>query len=207
MQNATHCTSDTNTQHLHDETKVLPMDTHLKLYATQLKQLTQTQTHPLHDLNAYLNPHKNIKATIFHNNEHTNTVISEPNITPKNVKKISNTCTTITSQYTLTSPHNNSILEKTTKLLTPHLMTFIHQNKHYHVTCIQNLAQLRAKCSKPKTYTSQCPLCLSQKHDTNHLFNCSQVPTQHNTTSLWKKPLEAAEVIQVLESKLASLKG
>ena len=27
---------------------------HLKLHATQLKQLTQTQTHPLHDLNAYL---------------------------------------------------------------------------------------------------------------------------------------------------------
>ena len=50
LQIATGCTRDTNTQHLHDETKVLPMDTHLKFYATQLKQLTQTPTHPLHDL-------------------------------------------------------------------------------------------------------------------------------------------------------------
>ena len=41
------------------------MDAHLKLHATQLKQLTQTQTHPLHDLNAYLNPPRNRKATIF----------------------------------------------------------------------------------------------------------------------------------------------
>ena len=63
------------------------MDTHLKLYANQLKQLTQTQTHSLHDLNAYLNQHRNIKATIFHNNEHTNIVISEPNITPKKCKE------------------------------------------------------------------------------------------------------------------------
>ena len=35
-----------------------------------------------------------------------------------------------------------------------------------------------------ETYTPQCPLCLSHTHDTNHLFNCSQVPTQHDTTPL-----------------------
>ena len=50
LQIATGCTPDTNTQHQHDETKVLPVDTHLKFHATPLKQLTQTQTHPLHDL-------------------------------------------------------------------------------------------------------------------------------------------------------------
>ena len=46
LQIATGCTQDTTTQHLHNKTKVLPMDIHLKLHATQLKQLTQTQTHP-----------------------------------------------------------------------------------------------------------------------------------------------------------------
>ena len=76
------------------------------------------------------------------------------------------------------------------------------------------LAQLRANKSpvsqsylhtvNPSTYMSQCPLCLSHTHDTNHLFNCSQVPTQHNTTSLWKKSLTTAEVIQKWESRLAS---
>ena len=75
------------------------------------------------------------------------------------------------------------------------------------------LAQLRANKSPlsqsylhlvdPETYTSQC---LSHTHDTNHLFNCSQLPAQHNTTSLWKKPLEAAEVIQEWESRLTSLR-
>ena len=65
------------------QNKVLPTDTHLKLHATQLKQLTQTQTHSLHDLNAYPDPIRNIKATIFHNNEQTNIIISESDIPPE----------------------------------------------------------------------------------------------------------------------------
>ena len=77
------------------------------------------------------------------------------------------------------------------------------------------LVQLRANKSpllqsylhtvNPETYTPQCPLCLSHTQDTNHLFNYSQLPTQHNTTSLWKKPLEATEIIQEWESRLATL--
>ena len=46
------------------------------------------------------------------------------------------------------------------------------------------------------TYTPQCPLCLTHTYDTNHFFNCSQVPTQQRATYLWKKLLEAAGVIQ-----------
>ena len=88
---------DTNTQHLYDETKVLPMDTHIKLHLTQLKQLTQTQTHPLHGLHAYSDPQKNMKATIFHNNDQTNIVIADPDITTEkcteNLKHIHTTIT------------------------------------------------------------------------------------------------------------------
>ena len=98
------------------------MDTHLKFHATQLKQLTQTQTHPLHDLNAFSKPPRNMKATIFHNNEHTSIIILEPDITPgkcrENLKHIH---TIITSQYLS--------YRKTTKSLTPHPMTFIYSSE------------------------------------------------------------------------------
>ena len=77
------------------------------------------------------------------------------------------------------------------------------------------LAQLRANKSpllqsylhtvNPETYMSHAHYAC-HTHDTNHFFNCSQRTTQHNTTSLWKKPLEAAEVIQEWESRLASLR-
>ena len=176
------------------------MDTHLKLHATQLKHLTQTQTHPLHDLNAYLNLPKNMKATIFYNNEHTNIIISKPDIAPEEYRE------NLIHIHTIPSPHNTSVLEKAIKLLTPHPMTFIYQNKTLTHHMCTKLAQLRANKSpllqsylhtvNPETYMPQCPLCLSPTHDTNHHCNCSQLPTQHNTTSLWKKPLEATEVIQ-----------
>ena len=128
---ATCCTRDTSTQHLHDKTKVLPIDIYLKLHATQLQQLTQRQTHPLHDLNAYSDPPRNMKATIFHSNELTSIIISEPDIKPQECREnLKHIHTTITSQYL------NS--RKTTNLLTPHPMTFIYRNKHYHVICVQN---------------------------------------------------------------------
>src|SRR6476661_4009815 len=46
----TGCTADTNIQHLHTETQVLPLSTHLKLHASQLRQKAQFPTHPLHSL-------------------------------------------------------------------------------------------------------------------------------------------------------------
>ena len=204
------CTRDTNTQHLHDETKVLPMDTHLKLHATQLKQMTQTQSHPLYDLNIYLNPPKNMKATIFHNNKHTYIIIIKPDITPKECREnLKHIYTTITSQY-LSSKKYNKVTNTT-----PYEIHLSEQTLPRHMRT--KLAKLRANKSlllqsyihavNPETYTSRCPLHLSHTHDTNHLFNCSQPPTQHKITSLWKKPLEAAEVIQEWESKLASLRG
>ena len=89
------------------------MNTDLKLHATQLKQLTQTQTHPLHDLNAYLNLTRNIKITIFHNNEHTDIIISKPDITPEECREnLKHIHTTITSQY-LSSRKNNKVTNTT----------------------------------------------------------------------------------------------
>ena len=84
-----------------------------QLHATQLKQLTQKQKHPLHDFNTYSDPPRNIKITIFHNNEKINIVISEPNITieecRKNLKYIH---TTISLQY-FGSKKNNKVTNTT----------------------------------------------------------------------------------------------
>ena len=45
---ATGCTTDTNTQYLHDETHTLPIREHLQLHASQIRQKSQQPTHPLH---------------------------------------------------------------------------------------------------------------------------------------------------------------
>ena len=127
LQITTSCTRDTITQHLHNKTKVLPMDTHLKHHAT-----------------------------------------------------------TITSQL-LSSRKNNKVTNTT-----PYYIHSSEQTLPRHMRT--KLASLRANKSpllksclhtvNPETYMPQCLLCLSHTHDTNHFFNCCQVPTQNNTTSL-----------------------
>ena len=160
------------------------MDTHLKIPTIQFKQLTQSQTHPLHDPNAHSDSSKNIKTTIFHNNEHINIIISKPNIaTEKCRENLKYIHTTITSQY-LSSRKNNKVTNITSYDIHSSEQTLLH----YMCT---KLAQLRANKSpllqsylhtvNPHTHMPQCPLCLSHTHDTNHLF---VVKYQHNTTPL-----------------------
>ena len=52
LRTATGCTPDTNTQHLHDETLILPIHDHLQLHVSQYKQKTQ---HPSHKHTTYFN--------------------------------------------------------------------------------------------------------------------------------------------------------
>ena len=70
-------------QILHDEIRVFLIGTNLKLLASQLKQLTQTQIHPLWHFNAHSDPSRNISHNL-HNNHHTNIIMSDSNITPEN---------------------------------------------------------------------------------------------------------------------------
>ena len=55
LRTATGCTQDTNIQHLHDETLILPIHEHLQLHASQYKQETQHPSHPLHEHTTYFN--------------------------------------------------------------------------------------------------------------------------------------------------------
>ena len=53
MQNAalracTGCTHDTNIQHLHDETNILPIQNYLQLHASQVRQKAPYPSHPLY---------------------------------------------------------------------------------------------------------------------------------------------------------------
>ena len=47
---ATGCTADTNTNHIHQETLILPLKNHCQLHASNLKQKSTSSTHPLHKL-------------------------------------------------------------------------------------------------------------------------------------------------------------
>ena len=53
LRTATGCTQDTNIQHMHDETFILPSYEHLQLHASQYKSKTQHPSRPLHKHTTY----------------------------------------------------------------------------------------------------------------------------------------------------------
>ena len=75
----TGCTADTITEHLHIETKTLPLSNHLKLHASQLRQKFQLPTHPLHNFLPQPAGLRKIKKTIFDNWSGTTITIKNDN--------------------------------------------------------------------------------------------------------------------------------
>ena len=109
LRTITGCTLDTNTHHLHTETKVLPIDTHMKLHGSQLRQ--QAQDHTLHQLTTQEPPPRLIKQTIFHNNNYTTNIEKPPDTTTQETIR-ANTAqihTQIVSNHMQAIPHNKML--------------------------------------------------------------------------------------------------
>ena len=106
---ATGCTSDTNINHIHDETKILPIEKHLRLHSSQLRQKASHPDHPLHRLTTQPQPPRLKKKTIFNNNQYTLNIDPDPthaideNTIKRNMKTIH---TTIVQDHLSNRPIN-----------------------------------------------------------------------------------------------------
>ena len=180
LRTVTGCTQDTNIQHLHDETLILPIHEHLQLHASQYKQKTQHPSHPLHK-------HTNtprIKTAIFNNGHYKTNIHTDPHTvtttdTKTNMRHIH---TSIVSRHLATRGNNKM-------LCTPPLHISSSVEILPHFTCC-TLAQLRTNKSpflklylhKVNTKSHPLPLCLTPPplyhiHNTHHLFNCTHICT------------------------------
>ena len=199
----TGCTSDTNTQHLHIETKTLPLLNHLKLHASQLRQKSQLPTHPLHDLT---NPDENLrrmKATIFDKWSRKTIIIDQDNRNQPTLDSISQNMKTIHTMAVsecIGAYEPNPILS-----LPPPDISQSEQSLPRKTRRI--LAQLRAGKSPillaylhaidPLSHPSPlCPLCKSCNHTARHLFSCTKITTTLTPRDLWDDPVAVAELLQ-----------
>ena len=56
----------------------------------------------------------------------------------------------------------------------------------------------------PIKFTSPlCPLCSLTEHTTNHLFNCSKLPTNLTPLDLWNDPVRVVVVLEAWELRSA----
>jgi hypothetical protein len=197
---ATGCTADTNQSHLHTETKMLPIDQHLRLHASQLRLKAQAPTHPLHTHTQPYNPPRLMKQTVFTNRNYTTNIPIEPD---QATTETLNRCkkqihTTITTNYIDNLPNNDILSAPAPAIDSSETQLTRHTRRA--------LAQLRTNKSPllhqylhkidPVTHPSPlCPLCHEHVHNTSHLFGCSELVTPMSPLVLWSSPIEAAGLL------------
>ena len=211
LRTATGCTADTNTQHLHNETLVLPLQNHLQLHASQIRQKSQNPSHPLHKLIQHENPKRQIKATIFQpNNSYTHIIHTDPaNVTSENIKQNLKTIHTSIVQKYLADRLPNKILNEKPPTIHKSEESLSRKNRRILAQTRTNKSPLLFSYKHkidPHTYPSSlCPLCNSHEHDSTHLFNCTQIPTHLTPIALWKNPVEATALLEAWALRLADL--
>ena len=214
MQNAalracTGCTHDTNIQHLHDETNILPIQKHLQLHASQIRQKAQYPSHPLYKYTTHNNSQRLMKPTTFNNSRYTTNIPTDPcTVTTADIKaNMRDIHTTIVSQH-LAARDNNKILRTH-----PPQVSSTEENLPRHTR--RTLAQLRTNKSPfllsylhkidASTHPSPlCPLCSTHEHTTQHLFSCPQIPTTLSALDLWRDPSGVAALLDDWREKLAA---
>ena len=200
---ATGCTSDTNINHIHDETKILPIEKHLRLHSSQLRQKASHPDHPLHRLTTQPQPPRLKKKTIFNNNQYTLNIDPDPThaIDENTIKQNMKTIHTTIVQDHLSNRPINKLLNRPPPDIDKKEETLPHSTR-------RKLSQLRTnKSPLLMTYlhkidpanhpAANCPLCNDPNHDSLHLFNCPDIPTTLTVWDLWTDPVGVAALLDV----------
>ena len=198
---ATGCTKDTNINHLHQETKILLVKDHLQLHGSILRQKAQLESHPLHNLTTQYPKSRQIRETIFQNKDFTRNHDLER--TNRTNEKIKENCTRIHTEITedcIKKYPINKVINQPSPPINEAELSLPRETR-------RTLAQLRTGKSPilftykhkidPITYPSPlCPLCKTQPHDVNHLFNCIYVRTTETPITLWNNPIYMASLLK-----------
>jgi hypothetical protein len=209
---ATGHTRDTNVQHLHSETLVLPIEQHTQMLAAQTREKASNPKHPLNHLLNPQEPPRRMKETIF--NSQTITRIQKctgETVTQEEMSRNIKTLHTDAVEEYLRSRENNALIGEKAPEVDASEEELPRKRR-------RQLAQLRAgKSPLLREYlntidvanhpTSSCPMCGTDPHDTLHLFKCAEVQTTLTPWDLWSHPVEAAVLVERWEGLLGRPEG
>ena len=206
LRTATGCTQDTNLQHLHGETLILPIHEHPQLYGSHYKQKTQ---HPSHLL------HKHI--TDF-NTPRLKHYLSTTNTTQQTFLK---TPTQSLQTYNKHVPYTYICFSR---LLATKTQYKIMRTPPPHIISSEEILSRFTRCSLAQLSTNKspfliksylhkvdakshpsplCPLCYTHIHNTYHLFNFTLIRTMLLPMDLWRDPTGVTALLARLTEKLA----
>ena len=207
---ATGCTHDTNTQHLHDETNVLPIHQHLQLHASQIRQKAQHPTHPLHKLTIHPHTPRLKKQTTFNNTNYTTNIDTHPDtVTQQQISVNSTQIHTNIVQSHLMQRNHNKLIHQHAPKISPSELSLPRETR-------RTLTQLRTnkspilisylhKVDETHHPSTLCPLCKTHPHTIDHIFNCTHLYTSSNILDLWISPERVAPLLVRWRRRLAGL--
>ena len=189
----TGCHSAAAVDHLHAETKILPVEQHLHLLSAQYLASALQPGHVSHDVVSLPSGPRRMKETLQSKcQDLVEPYLRDGAIPPDALKVTLNGIHTKVVGDTLISRSNNRVLNAPAPKIS-------QQESRLPRQCRTVLAQLRSDhCVKLKNYQLRigksdddvCPDCQTNAASTSHLFQCSSHPTNLTTRDLWERPWE-----------------
>lgn len=197
----TGCHKMSSQDHLHEETKILPVKAHNTMLSRQYLITCYQADHPCNSLVTREPPPRKIRRTIQCENEYVAELLPAPNINidKTTAKSISKEIHTRVVETTLSAYQSNRVLGAKPPEVSP-----VEQKLPRSTRTV--LAQLRSGWSKhlniymnriDPTIDNKCPECGGSPHDTSHLFTCPANPTPLTALDLWLNPIQVASFLKL----------
>ena len=202
LRTATGCHEITDIDHLHAETKVMPVKDHCQMLSKQFLLATQRPNHPNRCNLVPARPRnfRKMRNTLVSEFGAQVNSISHPDLPEKDYKSRLKQIHTESVRDSIAKMANNKVLQAKPPAISK-------DENSLPRTTRSTLAQLRsgyssylntflARINKDpnKFVPDTCPKC-PELHTTEHLFNCSQNPTSLTVKNLWSTPIETARFL------------
>ena len=201
LRTATGCHLMTSIDHLHQETRILPVRKHTAMISQQFLAACMQADHPGHRLFDRVAPPRDMKGNIIDAYPDELREQANPPLTAGECRKLQNVIHTRAVQEAIDSYGVNPVLGRKP----PDTDLNIGERNLSRIERTR-LAQLRSGyCKLLKSYQhrlddtvpDECPKCHDSPHDTIHLFNCRADPTTLTPVDLWERPAEVAQFLHL----------
>ena len=184
--------------HLHAESKIMPVKEHCQMLSKQFLLQTQLPNHPnSSDLN-YTKPPRTMKRTLLteYGTEISN-MIPEEGLNSDNYKANLKHIHTESVRAVIANQANSIVLDEpapsidiSERELPRRTRTILSQLRSSYSSHLKTFLHSIGASDNPN-----CPDCNTELHTTNHLFNCTSKPTDLTARSLWNHPVRAARFL------------
>lgn len=196
---ATGCHRMTDTDHLHRETKVLPIKKHAEMVSKQYLLSCYLPGHPGHKHVDKPDPPRRLKKNIMMERNTIAPLVQDDPITKETIKRGIKNIHTESVRNVLEQYTDNKLLnrpppeiDKTEESLSRTVRSTLSQLRSSYSMFTRNY-QARID----STVQDICPDCNQTPHDVKHLFACPANPTMLTIESLWTQPCEVSRFLKL----------